>query len=454
MAVGEAACVSVHGANRLGSNSLLDLVVFGREAARHCAASVKPGTRHRPLAKDAGDLAVSRIDRLRNAKGSLRTADIRLDMQRVMQTHAAVFRTGESLERGRAQARRSVRFVRRRERQRPLAHLEHRPDRDAGAGQPARPGGRDDPLGGRTARRAAARTRARTSPSATMSNWMKHTLAWVDARGAGAPRLPAGAPEHADQRRRADPAEGASVLSWLQDATGQHGAIPSCPRIQDPPRQDCFKAPAGAKQVRSVPHLPLRSGVGREPARRHLRGRHGELRADGSRRADQDQERDRSDADVPPLVPRGHLRLVRDEHRRRQHARLHAGQRRHPRRRQDLSAAAHAGHQGSGAGPHGLLCAVRLGEAVAADAHAGAAGPRAAAVEGGPGKDRSARGLHPVRLLLDVLPELLVEQRSLPRARRPCWRRIAGSSTRATRRPASGSTRSRIRSGCIAATRS
>jgi succinate dehydrogenase / fumarate reductase flavoprotein subunit len=100
MAVGEAACVSVHGANRLGSNSLLDLVVFGREAARHCAATLKPGTQHRPLAKDAGDLAVSRIDRLRNAKGSIGTAQIRLDMQRVMQTHAAVFRTGESLDEG------------------------------------------------------------------------------------------------------------------------------------------------------------------------------------------------------------------------------------------------------------------------------------------------------------------------------------------------------------------
>ncbi len=100
MAVGEAACVSVHGANRLGSNSLLDLVVFGREAARYCAETVKPGTKHRPLAADAGELAVSRIDKLRYAKGSLRTADIRLNMQRVMQGHAAVFRTGESLEEG------------------------------------------------------------------------------------------------------------------------------------------------------------------------------------------------------------------------------------------------------------------------------------------------------------------------------------------------------------------
>src|SRR5688500_9617494 len=100
MAVGEAACVSVHGANRLGSNSLLDLVVFGREAARHCADIVKPNTKHRPLAANAGDFAISRIDKLRNAKGSLKTADIRLNMQRVMQAHAAVFRTGESLQEG------------------------------------------------------------------------------------------------------------------------------------------------------------------------------------------------------------------------------------------------------------------------------------------------------------------------------------------------------------------
>jgi succinate dehydrogenase / fumarate reductase flavoprotein subunit len=100
MTVGEAACVSVHGANRLGSNSLLDLVVFGREAARHCAKIVQPETKHRDFAKDAGELAVTRLDKLRNAKGSLRTADIRLDMQRVMQVHAAVFRDGDSLAEG------------------------------------------------------------------------------------------------------------------------------------------------------------------------------------------------------------------------------------------------------------------------------------------------------------------------------------------------------------------
>jgi succinate dehydrogenase / fumarate reductase flavoprotein subunit len=100
MAVGEAACVSVHGANRLGSNSLLDLVVFGRAAARFCADSMTPGERHRPLAADAGANSVQRIDRLRNANGTRGTAEIRLEMQKVMQSHAAVFRTGETLQEG------------------------------------------------------------------------------------------------------------------------------------------------------------------------------------------------------------------------------------------------------------------------------------------------------------------------------------------------------------------
>lgn len=100
MAVGEAACVSVHGANRLGSNSLLDLVVFGRSAAHHCADTMKPGARHKELPADAGQNSVERIDALRNADGSRGTAGIRLEMQRIMQGHAAVFRTGESLDEG------------------------------------------------------------------------------------------------------------------------------------------------------------------------------------------------------------------------------------------------------------------------------------------------------------------------------------------------------------------
>ena len=100
MAVGEAACVSVHGANRLGSNSLLDLVVFGRAAARHAASVVTPGTPHRRLAADAGAACVARLDRLRHAKGSRPTAELRLEMQKIMQADAAVFRTGATLEDG------------------------------------------------------------------------------------------------------------------------------------------------------------------------------------------------------------------------------------------------------------------------------------------------------------------------------------------------------------------
>jgi len=100
MAVGEAACVSVHGANRLGSNSLLDLVVFGRAAAHFCAETMTPGASHEDFAANAGQNSVNRIDRLRNANGSRPTAEVRLEMQKIMQSHAAVFRTGETLEDG------------------------------------------------------------------------------------------------------------------------------------------------------------------------------------------------------------------------------------------------------------------------------------------------------------------------------------------------------------------
>jgi succinate dehydrogenase / fumarate reductase flavoprotein subunit len=100
MAIGEAACVSVHGANRLGTNSLLDLVVFGRAAAHRAAELVRPGAPHKPLAASATDAAVARLDRIRNAKGRLKTSEIRLSMQRTMQNDCAVFRTKETLEQG------------------------------------------------------------------------------------------------------------------------------------------------------------------------------------------------------------------------------------------------------------------------------------------------------------------------------------------------------------------
>jgi succinate dehydrogenase / fumarate reductase flavoprotein subunit len=99
-AVGEAACVSVHGANRLGSNSLLDLVIFGRAAAERAAELIRPGAPHKALPDSACDAALANLDRVRNANGGTPTAELRLTMQRIMQKDAAVFRTGETLREG------------------------------------------------------------------------------------------------------------------------------------------------------------------------------------------------------------------------------------------------------------------------------------------------------------------------------------------------------------------
>jgi succinate dehydrogenase / fumarate reductase flavoprotein subunit len=99
-AVGEAACVSVHGANRLGSNSLIDLVVFGRATAHRIGETLKPGTAHAPLPKDSADFALGRLDGFRHAKGPSGTAEVRLAMQKTMQSDAAVFRTSEILDEG------------------------------------------------------------------------------------------------------------------------------------------------------------------------------------------------------------------------------------------------------------------------------------------------------------------------------------------------------------------
>ena len=100
MAIGEAACVSVHGANRLGTNSLLDIVVFGRAAAYRAAETVVSGATHAPIPAKATDKALQRFDRIRHAKGKTSTADIRLQMQHAMQRHAAVFRSSQSLTDG------------------------------------------------------------------------------------------------------------------------------------------------------------------------------------------------------------------------------------------------------------------------------------------------------------------------------------------------------------------
>lgn len=99
-AVGEAACVSVHGANRLGSNSLIDLVVFGRATGHRISELVKPGSSHKALPKDSADFALSRLDHFRNASGGSTTAEIRTEMQKTMQRHCAVFRTDELMAEG------------------------------------------------------------------------------------------------------------------------------------------------------------------------------------------------------------------------------------------------------------------------------------------------------------------------------------------------------------------
>mgnify|MGYP001380854233 FL=1 len=105
MAIGEAACVSVHGANRLGSNSLIDLVVFGRAAAKRAAEIIKPGSPHEEVSNSETDKCLERFDKIRNSHGSTKTSELRLEMQKTMQSKCAVFRTEKTLKEGVEQIR-------------------------------------------------------------------------------------------------------------------------------------------------------------------------------------------------------------------------------------------------------------------------------------------------------------------------------------------------------------
>ncbi|MBK8507836.1 MAG: succinate dehydrogenase flavoprotein subunit [Candidatus Competibacter sp.] len=182
MAIGEAACVSVHGANRLGSNSLLDIVVFGRAAAIRCSELIKPSSGHGPLPQASVDKIVARFDRLRNAKGENPTASLRMRMQRTMQNHAAVFRTGDSMAEG-------IKLL-----EEVYAGFEHVGVSDRGMvwnSDLVETLELDNLLGCAmvSIKSAINRPESRGAharedyPDRDDENWMKHTLAWLEPKG-------------------------------------------------------------------------------------------------------------------------------------------------------------------------------------------------------------------------------------------------------------------------------
>ena len=212
MAVGEAACVSVHGANRLGSNSLIDLVVFGKAAGVEAAKSLEGVRTHAELPKNAGDDAIARLDHLRNANGSTPTAVMRLAMQKAMQEDAAVFRTGRFPGPGPQAHRGHLCPAQRYRHQGPFHDLEHGPGGDPGIRQSDPAGGGD---GGRRGQ-PAGKPRRPCPRGLSGAERRRLDETYVSVAGhqhrPDPNRLSSGAHLHPDQRHRIYPAQSADLL--------------------------------------------------------------------------------------------------------------------------------------------------------------------------------------------------------------------------------------------------